>query len=1180
LQEQPWAPPDDDDTKAAIAAAQGLFNENGDDGDSEPETQLPKLSIAVDAPNSLAAGQPEQGADAIHAQSIEPLEHALEELSSPRSDTQPDMWENIPRGHGRSNTWVSSHPNTKELVTEISDMVGVSLGVKGDAKQKKMRRRSSNRSSRRHSGRVVVKDLEAELVRQFQRQLALEADISSPGSPSTVAEQDRLRADIDRRVSELARHGARALLEDGEIQQDDLPRSEIMLEEELRRTLEAVARRGLVTASGDSPNSSKEVEVHAPSSHQTKQESHAMENFPPAPASMPSRTPALPAVTDIVRQGAMNLAGDTRRRLTFDGNLLQPTTPAQQQAARERARLLLAARGENSQPLGSQGPGTAGSAAEKQRLLSLPAIPHVDALKQHEKIAVPAIAPPPGTLDLPAHDQSTITLNVASGSMPAAGSLSSLTPISQQKREDHLYNLRSHVAPHLRPVPARGTELLSTDRTLGAVLRPVAPPPGLLGSRSAAGGLGHFRRAGDEQTSPDALNSQFSPAVSPNQQIPPLQPLASPYVRPPPKAHAPTASTATPPHPRPTNTEASLTKDDDRHAPPQNDGVSANNANDDDNSPGQDAADLDTTVAQAIVPVPKPLMSNAIARPMELLRSLLDLGRIIPAPGARADVEFQEQLDTLCFGVFPFISKCCHEASVNALDAPNADEIDADMLKLFPVVASVISSVARVATNPKVLLYGAEAVAALQSAALGALETKIQAVSHGDASWLLDIAQQLHSIIDAPALEARARALTVCGQNSNGDGYDAPHGDLHSLFRPLDVLAAKIIPAAHAANVLLGESSNVSDLAKRLVMRVEALSDLSDDSRTEILRALHHALQRVEVHRQRQELRDAAAKATRAEEEAEADFVYIEDDSELLDTLWTLFKYCSMHCDPLSPESVSPTEFCRLASLSFGRRPLRYHHTSSPAKQARQKRQRRREEAAAQRLLELPLSGESTLDITLPEVDVDTLHQHLIREQGKIRPDLLARYVVLRLLARPGRHLAQNALSFCEFIHALNVLMYRICTSSDRDIGSHVAVFYDDEFTKFVVHKDFAARLEQYVVPAIAPKCRKPIPLASLLQHPQIVELETLYSSAIDVLFQSYDESSALPAQSGDSTAPSLLADTPSLDAAQAHVQALRAISDAPSGQKPEQRLVVRKQWTHFTAPSSVRATSTCCAPP
>ncbi len=45
---------------------------------------------------------------------------------------------------------------------------------------------------------------------------------------------------------------------------------------------------------------------------------------------------------------------------------------------------------------------------------------------------------------------------------------------------------------------------------------------------------------------------------------------------------------------------------------------------------------------------------------------------------------------------------------------------------------------------------------------------------------------------------------------------------------------------------------------------------------------------------------------------------YIEDDEPLLDRLWAVFGYCSMHCDPLTPESVLPNDFCRLARLCFG----------------------------------------------------------------------------------------------------------------------------------------------------------------------------------------------------------------------------------------------------------------------
>ena len=53
-----------------------------------------------------------------------------------------------------------------------------------------------------------------------------------------------------------------------------------------------------------------------------------------------------------------------------------------------------------------------------------------------------------------------------------------------------------------------------------------------------------------------------------------------------------------------------------------------------------------------------------------------------------------------------------------------------------------------------------------------------------------------------------------------------------------------------------------------------------------------------------------------------------------------------------------------------------------------------------------------------------------MQEKGRIRPDILAHYVVLRVLQRPDRPVSANALTFCEFVHALNVLM---CVSSIFD---------------------------------------------------------------------------------------------------------------------------------------------------
>ena len=64
-------------------------------------------------------------------------------------------WDNPPRRHTRGNTWVSSHPHTKDLVTAISEVVTVSLGMDGgDADT------SSNNNNNNNAGDAATESAE------------------------------------------------------------------------------------------------------------------------------------------------------------------------------------------------------------------------------------------------------------------------------------------------------------------------------------------------------------------------------------------------------------------------------------------------------------------------------------------------------------------------------------------------------------------------------------------------------------------------------------------------------------------------------------------------------------------------------------------------------------------------------------------------------------------------------------------------------------------------------------------------------------------------------------------------------------------------------------------------------------------------------------------------------------
>eukprot|EP00750_Incisomonas_marina_P014226 INCI17620.4.p1 GENE.INCI17620.4~~INCI17620.4.p1 ORF type:complete len:2019 (-),score=369.16 INCI17620.4:459-6515(-) len=1305
---QPWSPPDTDETREAMAAARALFDDAGPDvPDPTVENSRPaaarsdvgKLSVAI--PN-----EKQNDGELLH---VEPLEQALEELASPRSDTV-DKWHDPPRRHTRGNTWVNSHPHTKDLVTEISDVVAVSLGIEDESgqetsavvssrrpsRQKKMKKRASTSRRKGHdkaAAAAEVAALEQALVERFRKLLALSAErrhhaatsgggATSPASASVAAEEARVRADIDTRVAELARLGARALLEDGEISLADLPSSEVMLEEELRRTLRTVAmqqeedaqRKAQIRHSPLDATSTLQAQ-RLPTPQAEPAVLAVAETFPELCAENTITTTGTPPpVSEALRTGAASLAGATSRRLTFHGNLLSPVDVQQHEADRSRA---LAAKTNEAQP----------GVTAVPRLRSLPKIPHVEAIAQRERIplvapgATPrrpqhdaqqrALPPPPpgnlGGLVYPAKPVQDPTKIFASRLVikPAPPPAGLLTPVSQQKQEDHVYNSQPHVAPHLRnvvrlptPESTRTTtnaspHLKSSSSTTvtppavpEAPVVALPPPPGMLGAGpgSAAEGLEHLRRAscnggpgpelaGLAAAHVAAIRGGHNPSLRPppSQQVtmspsawPALiqddeMPLSVPSL--PQGAHAPPMvpvnSTGLPAAHALGSADALAAQGSDT----VNGAKSSNLPNivqvrDVDPSVVASTSSVVSAAAAAVVaaasgensfrsqengpvdpsfdrpdgstraPIPKkkkPLLSQAIARPLELLRELLRLGRRLPdPPGALYNRDFQEQLNTLCLGVFPFITQRCQEASTAALQGRGSTHrlqdwvpaaIDADMLSCFGVVASVVAEVASVAANPAVIGAGAGAVARLQDAAIGVLSARLEGLKalkqreggarHAEAMRCLGA--DLEALLRAPALEARALAvvkgLSATGEDSDSDSdskgaiFPAPqHGSEfveRTLFEPLEFLAAKFVPAAAAADVSFNQEALVATtVAKKLVARVTNLPSLDDDGRAKVLQLLHYTLQRIEAARRRQDLREAAAAAARAEAEAEADFVYIEDEEQLLDSLWAVFGSCSMHCDPLTPESVGPSDFGRMVRLCFGVQPIEYHHTTSPAKQARQRRKRHQEEAAAQRVLELPIASRPPFPTHLPEVDAATLHQHLQQGRGCIRPDILAHYVVLKVLQRPGRRASANALSFCEFIHALNVLLYRVCTGKGSDdVGDDVVAFYDDEFVKLVVHRDFGARFRRYILPTMGPKCRRTPPIAALVQHSDLQRLRVKYERALDILFQSYDQARSMPtpaAPSSDSANLSLL--LASFGESQAKAQnALAAIADVPS---------------------------------
>lgn len=1327
-----------------MAAARALF----DDADADADADVPDSTLDDDARQPVGKlsiaipGGKQNDSDLLH---VEPLEQALEELASPRADTNIDTWHDPPRRHTRGNTWVSSHPHTKDLVTEISDVVAVSLGIEDESsgqdepaaaavvssrrpsRQKKMKKRSSKSRRQSHdkaaAAAAEVAALEQALVERFRKLLALSAErrhhaatsgggATSPASASVEAEEARVRADIDTRVAELARLGARALLEDGEISLADLPASEVMLEEELRRTLRTVAMQQEEDAHRQAQERISALDDQEARGLPTPQSQPAVlvveeaEMFP----TLGTETTAVPYGTTLppseaLRTGAASLAGATSRRLTFHGNLLSPVDVKQQEADRSRA---LAAKTNEAQAEDHQ--------TTVPRLRSLPKIPHVEAIAQRER--VPLVAPPGATPSKPQRDAQQRALplplplpppgNLAGvvypakpvqdpakvfasrlATKPAPPPAGLLTPVSQQKQEDRVYNSQPHVAPHLRnvarlPAPestrtasASAQQRPKKQSGSGAAVTPpavaeppvltVPPPPGMLtggpsSNAAAAAGLEHLRRAsfnggpgpelaGLAAAHVAAIRGGHTPSLRPplpshyhhqqqQQAVATRSPSAFPTMieeedgmllsgpsLPPQGAHAPPMvpvndaglpaahalgsadAQAAQVGSGPLNNDAAKssttptivqTRDVDPNAAPSTSSVvsavaatvaAAVSAQSDLQSQERVPVDASndmpngstTTVATK---KKKPLLSQAIARPLELLRELLRLGRRLPdPPGALHNRDFQEQLNTLCLGVFPFITQRCQEASTAGLQGSGStdclegwvpEEIDADMLSCFGIVASVAAEVASVAANPAVIGSGAGAVARLQDAAIGVLSARLEGLKalkqreggarHAEAMRCLGA--DLEKLLRAPALEARAvavaKGLSASGEDSDSDsdshfgkGASVPapqHGSEfveRTLFEPLEFLAAKFVPAAAAAEVSFNQQGLVATaVAKKLVARVTNLPSLDDDGRAKVLQLLHYTLQRIEAARKRQDLRDAAAAAARAEAEAEADFVYIEDEEQLLDSLWAVFGSCSMHCDPLTPESVGSSDFCRMVRLCFGVQPIEYHHTTSPAKQARQRRRRHQEEAAAQRVLELPLASRPPFPTHLPKVDVATLHQHLQQGRGHIRPDILAHYVVLKVLQRPGRRASANALSFCEFIHALNVLLYRVCTGKGSDdVGDDVVAFYDDEFVKLVVHRDFGARFRRYILPTMGPKCRRRPPLAALVQHGDLQRLRTKYERALDILFQSYDQARSMPtpaAPSSDSTSLALL--LTSFGESQANAQnALAAIDDAPS---------------------------------
>ena len=298
-----------------------------------------------------------------------------------------------------------------------------------------------------------------------------------------------------------------------------------MLEEELRRTLRAVAmqredaeRQAAAAAAMDN----RAEELSAPAA--THGDATRSEEFPDLGAESAAFVP--PNSTDDRLRGGVEALMGPQRRLTFKGSLLSPVDPAAQGA--ERAKELADQRDQQQQLRG---------------LPSLPKIPHVEAVAGRERFPLPMVVDgkperpptPPLRRDLMQQPPGVLVAPLASsppkrtGSRPAVdaaqafghhiglgvapqprGLLASAAPepVAAQKREDHAYNSRVHVAPHLRevarlptPQPQPRNPRAATSGTVDAV---VAPPPGMLvgpdGGDDGDGwgadeGLAHLRRS-------------------------------------------------------------------------------------------------------------------------------------------------------------------------------------------------------------------------------------------------------------------------------------------------------------------------------------------------------------------------------------------------------------------------------------------------------------------------------------------------------------------------------------------------------------------------------------------------------------------------------------------------------------------------------------------------------------